>query len=87
VGVPAEQLATLEKWIAELNGEASAEPALPASSEQSRAQAIDENTEYDVLSELLIELVKKGVLSNEKGKEMLQKLNCQQQAKSSLFLV
>ena len=83
VDVPVEQLATLEKWIAELNGEASPEPALPAFSEQSR----DENTEYDVLSELLIELMKKGVLSNEKGKEMLQKLNYQQEAKSSLFLV
>jgi len=87
VRVPVEQLATLEKWIAELNGEVSPEPALPAFSEQSRAPGIEENTEYDVLSELLIELMKKGVLSNEKGKDMLQKLNCQQQARSSLVLV
>jgi hypothetical protein len=87
VSVPVEQLATLEKWIAELNGEVSPEPASPAFSEQSRAEGIDENTEYDVLSELLIELMKKGVLSNEKGKEMLQKLNYQQQTKSSLVLV
>jgi hypothetical protein len=68
-----DQLGTVEKWLAELSGEAP-EPARPQSSDQSCAQKSPDNENYLVLSELVMELAKQGILSNVKCQAMLQKL-------------
>ena len=68
-----DQLGTVEKWLAELSGEAP-EPARPQSSDQSCAQKSPDNENYLVLSELVMELAKQGILSNVKCQSMLQKL-------------
>jgi hypothetical protein len=82
-----EQLGTVEKWMAELSGEVLPEPELPRSLDQPCAQGRLGNEEYLVLNELVMELMKQGVLSNAKCKAMLQKLNHTGQAKSSSVLV
>jgi hypothetical protein len=69
-----EQLGTVQKWVAEINGEALPEPAGPQSSDQSCAQEKPGNEKYLVLSELVMELTKQGILSNVKSQAMLQKL-------------
>jgi hypothetical protein len=69
-----EQLGTMEKWVAELSGEASPEPARLQSSDQSCTQDTSGNEKYHVLSELVMELMKQGILSNVKCQAMLQKL-------------
>jgi hypothetical protein len=68
-----EQLGTVEKWVAELSGEAP-EPARQQSSDQSCAPKSPDNENYLVLSELVMELMKQGILSNVKCQAMLQKL-------------
>jgi hypothetical protein len=68
-----EQLGTVEKWVAELSGEAP-EPARQQSSDQSCTQKSPDNENYLVLSELVMELMKQGILSNVKCQAMLQKL-------------
>ena len=69
------QFSTLEKWMAELNGELLPEPELQQPSEQSCAQQRPGNEEYFILNELVMELMRQGVLSSEKCEAMLQKLN------------
>jgi hypothetical protein len=69
-----EQLGTVEKWVAELSGVALPEPGRSQSSDQSCAQKSPDNENYLVLSELVIELMKQGILSNGKCQAMLQKL-------------
>ena len=71
-----EQLWTVEKWVGELSGELLPEPELPQPSDQSCAQEKLGNEENDVLNELVMELMRQGVLSNAKCEAMLQKLNC-----------
>jgi hypothetical protein len=70
-----EQFWTLEKWVAELNGEMLPEPELLPSSEQLCAQQKPGNEEFLVLNELVMELMKRGVLSTAKCEGMLQKLD------------
>jgi hypothetical protein len=69
-----EQLGTVEKWVAELSGVALPEPARPQSSDQSCGPKSPDNENYLVLSELVMELMKQGILSNVKCQAMLQKL-------------
>jgi hypothetical protein len=70
-----EQFWTLEKWVGELSGEMVTEAELERSCEQSCSQEKPGNAENDVLNELVIELMRQGVLSNAKCEVMLQKLN------------
>ncbi len=70
-----QQLLTLEKWVGELSGKLLPESELPQSSDQSCSPASPGNVEYRVLNDLIAELTIQGVLSPEKSKAMLQKLN------------
>jgi hypothetical protein len=69
-----EHLGTVEKWVAEISGEALPEPTQPQSSDQSCAHKTPGDEKYLVLSELVMELMRERVLSNVKGQAMLQKL-------------
>jgi hypothetical protein len=79
VGAEPEQLWTLEKWIGELSGNFPAEVE-PSPEEKAgvtpedRAENGSSKEPYYVLTELVIELMRIGVLSEAKGKEMLSKL-------------
>jgi hypothetical protein len=70
-----QQLLTLEKWVGELSGKLLPESELPQSSDPSRSPASPGNIQYSVLNELITELTIQGVLSTEKSKAMLHKLN------------
>ncbi len=75
-GADPEQLWIVEKWIGELSGKILPEPELPQLSDQSCTQEGPSNKECLVLNELVMELMRQGVLSDAKCKAMLQKLNC-----------
>lgn len=77
-----EQFSTLENWMAELSGELQARPEVPLPSDQSCAERRPGNEEHFVLNELVMELMKQGVLSNAKCEALLQKLNRAGHAKS-----
>ena len=73
-----QQVRIFQKWLNDLSGKSSPEPA---DAEQSSAQNLsaaaagDSSRGYDlVLGELILALVRKGVLSEKEGKAMLQKL-------------
>ena len=74
------QRETVEKWVAELSGEALPEPTLPQSSNQPGAQVTPGDEKYLVLSELVMELMRERVLSDVKGQAMLQKLKLAEQS-------
>ena len=77
------QFSTLEKWLAELKGEMLPEPTAPQPSDASFVQQQGPcNEEYFVLNELVMELMRQGVLSNIKCEAMLQKLNRTRRAKA-----
>jgi hypothetical protein len=84
----AEQLGAVEKWVAELSGEALPAPEteieLDQPSEQPHAQETAGDEEHLVLSELVMELMKQGILSNVKCQAMLQKLNVAARADDQL---
>jgi hypothetical protein len=69
-----EQLWIVEKWIGELSGEVQPEPELPQLSDQSCTKEGPSNKECLVLNELVMELMRQGVLSEAKCRAMLQKL-------------
>jgi hypothetical protein len=69
------QFETVEKWMAELSGEMLPQPELTQPSDPSSAQQRPGNEEYLVLNELVMELKRQGVLSNEKCDALLQKLD------------
>lgn len=71
----AEQISILEKWVAELRGEMLPETTLAQTADPTLAQRGASQAEYSVLNELVMELMRQGVLSNTKGEAMLQKLN------------
>jgi len=74
-GIDPEQFSTLEKWLAELSGELLPDPEFSQPSDQSSAQRRSGNDDCLVLNELVIELMRQGILSNAKCEAMLQKLN------------
>lgn len=69
-----EQLWVLEKWIAELGGPSASEPEARAQTERNAPQKSSKNEQYYVLNELIISLMRKGVLTDAEGKSMLEKL-------------
>jgi len=72
-----EQLLVLERWLAELSGEARPEPLVVEDEGLSPQAAADKapNQEQNyVLNELIIALMRKNVLSDAEGKALLQKL-------------
>jgi len=73
-GANSGQLETVEKWVAELSGQALPKPLPLQSSDPSRAQEAPGDEKYLVLSELVMELMKQGILSNVKCQAMLRKL-------------
>lgn len=77
------QVGTVEKWMAELSGEALPEPELSRSMDQPCEEGRIDDEEYPVLGELVMELMKQGILSNAKCKAMLQRLNQAGQPKFS----
>ena len=67
------QFEVLEGWIRELSGETvSREPELPEIKTHGSAEA-DSDSAQDALNELIIELMRTGVLSDLKGRAILQK--------------
>ncbi len=68
--IDAKQLLSLRKWIRELSGETSAEPATEPKWD-SPARVTAENS---VLNDLIIELMRKDVLAEATGRGMLQRL-------------
>ncbi len=75
VSADREQLLALERWIGQLSGELPSEANVPEPPDQTCAATNSNDAQADVLSELVIELMRQGVLSGEKGKEMLGKLH------------
>jgi hypothetical protein len=69
-----EQVATLKRWIGELSGELPPELNPTESAEPLRvAKGSDKGSSY-ALGALIFELMRQGVLSNEKGKAMIDQL-------------
>jgi PilZ domain len=69
-----EQLQTLEGWIRVLSGELlPSEAELPEIRSQQLAEPDSKIAQLDVLNELVIELMRTGVLSDLKGREILKK--------------
>jgi hypothetical protein len=81
-GADAEQILTLEKWVAELRGEMLPETTMAQTADPAFAQRGPSQEEHLVLSELVLELMRQGVLSNTKCEAMLQKLNRTGRARS-----
>jgi len=70
-----DSLIPAEKWIAEINGEAPVEFEEDGEMEFTDETEISGDDKYLVLSELVIELMRKGVLAEGQGKAMLRKLH------------
>jgi hypothetical protein len=81
-GADPEQISILEKWLAELRGEMLPETTLAQTADPAPAQRGSSQAEYSVLNELVMELMRQGVLSNTKCEAMLQKLNRTGRARS-----
>ncbi len=69
-----QQLWILEKWLGELSGALPAGPEAPEQEEQAPAKESLKEEEHYVLHELVIALMRKGVLTEVEGKAMLRKL-------------
>lgn len=69
-----EQLLTLENWFAELRGETQPVPNVLADEEQPLYRATAKNEEHYVLEELLVLMMRKGLLTEEEGEPILHRL-------------
>jgi hypothetical protein len=69
-----EQLLTLEKWFAELRGETRPVPNVLADEEQPLYRATAKNEEHYILEELLVLMMRKGLLTEEEGEPILHRL-------------
>jgi hypothetical protein len=69
------QVGIVEKWLAELSGELPPESEISQPADPSFAQQKPGNEECLVLNELVVELMRQGVISNAKCEAMLQKLD------------
>jgi hypothetical protein len=69
-----EELSTLEKWFAEFRGEAQPEPHALADEEQPLYRATAKNEEHYILEELLVLMMRKGLLTEEEGEPILHRL-------------
>jgi hypothetical protein len=72
--VEPEQLSTLEKWFAEIRGETQPEPDVLADEEQPLYRATAKNEEHYILEELLVLMMRKGLLTEEEGEPILRRL-------------
>ena len=73
-GADPEQVEVLQRWIGELSGELPPELSAAGLAEPIRASKGSNNEQSYVLGTLVLELMRQGVLSNEKGKTMLEHL-------------
>jgi hypothetical protein len=74
MGLEPEQILTLEKWLSELSGASAPDDA---SSEEGSPGALAESSSNEstyVLNEVIIALMRKGILTDGEGKAMLHKL-------------
>jgi PilZ domain len=69
-----QQIRIFQKWLNELKGKSSPEPEAPDHIEKDVAQGNLMNEQDYVLGELLVALIRKGVISGDEGKTMLRKL-------------
>lgn len=72
-----EQVKIFQRWMLELNGQKPAEPSAVAAEDSQVHASVEGNgsePQY-VLSELIIALMRKGVLDKADGNAMLRKLN------------
>lgn len=69
-----QQIRIFQKWLNELQGKSSHEPDIAKQTEKGAAQRNSINEQDYVLSELIVALIRKGVLSDDEGKAMLRKL-------------
>jgi hypothetical protein len=70
-----EQMWTLETWLAELGGTSEPEAEVREQPDQKAPEKNSKNEQYYVLNELIISLMRKGVLTDAEGKAMLEKLS------------
>ena len=73
-GATPEQMDVLKRWIGELSGELPSEFSASEPSEQARGPRGSGHDQSYVLGTLVMELIRQGVLSNAKGKTMLDQL-------------
>ncbi len=78
-----EQLWILEKWVEELSGELLPEPELHRPPDRSYSHGRLGDEEFQVLNELVMELMRQRVLSNTRCEAMLEKLSRTGRAKSN----
>ena len=69
-----QQIRIFQKWLNELQGKPSPELDVPEQAEKDAARGNSMNEQRYVLGELLLALIRKGVLSDDEGKAMLRKL-------------
>ena len=69
-----EQLLTLEKWFSELSGETQPVPNILADEEQPLYRATAKNEEHYILEELLVLMMRKGLLTEDEGEPILHRL-------------
>jgi len=69
-----EQLAILDKWFADLRGETQPEPPVLADEEQPLCRATAKSEEHYILEELLVLMMRKGLLAEEEGEPILHRL-------------
>jgi hypothetical protein len=68
------QQSILERWLAEASGELPAACEAPEEEEQAPAEESSKGNHHYVLNELIIALMRKGVLTEPEGKGMLRNL-------------
>jgi hypothetical protein len=79
-----EQMRILDKWIGQLNGELTSEPEVLERVEEPCFQGPPKDGPYYVLNQLIIELMRQGILSDIKCKALLQQLHGGEQADSKI---
>jgi hypothetical protein len=69
-----DQLSTIKKWFSELSGETRPELRMSANAEQPLYRATAKNEEHYILEELLVLMMRKGLLTEEEGEPILRRL-------------
>ena len=63
-----------QNWILELSGKGTVEPDVPAPPQAFEAKADSKDAVHDVVSELILILMRKNLLGDAEGKELLSRL-------------
>jgi hypothetical protein len=74
VNTEPKQLRILEQWIDELSGQVRKEPELPSIGSQVQRKPDANQDCQSALTDLVIELLRTGVLAEDKGRVILEKL-------------